>query len=223
VDDPVARLASYYSEQAEVWEQRLAGLIHPLGVKLLERLPTNGIGVVLDLGTGSGTLLPAIAARAPQARVVGIDRAEGMVRLADSSFARAVADAARLPLADASVDAAVLAFMLFHLPQPAAGLQEVRRTLRPGGTVAVGTWTAATPPANEVWAQILDSYGARPDNVLARHDLTDTPEKIDGLLRRAGFETPRNSPTRKKPCWPGPEDRWIDPDVVVDPGRDRRR
>ena len=185
----MARLASYYSEQAEVWEQRLAGLLHPLGLKLLERLPTAGIGVVLDLGTGSGTLLPAIAARAPQALVVGIDRAEGMVRLADSSFGRAVADTARLPLTDASVDAAVLAFMLFHLPLPGAALQEVHRTLRPGGTVAVGTWTAASQPANEVWAQILDSYGARPDDVLARHDLMDTPEKIDGLLRRAGFET----------------------------------
>jgi SAM-dependent methyltransferase len=189
VDDLVARLASYYSEQAEVWEQRLAGLLHPLGLKLLERLPTDGVGVVLDLGTGSGTLLPTIAARAPQALVVAIDRAEGMVRLADSSFARAVADAARLPLADASVDTAVLAFMLFHLPQPDAGLQEVYRTLRPGGTVAVGTWTDANPPANQVWAQILDSHGARPDDIPARTDLMDTPEKVDGLLRRAGFET----------------------------------
>jgi SAM-dependent methyltransferase len=189
VDDPVARLASYYSEQAGLWEQRLAGLLHPLGLKLLERLPTDGVKVVLDLGTGSGTLLPAIAARAPQALVVGIDRAEGMVRLADASFPRAVADAVRLPLPDASVDAAVLAFMLFHLPQPTAGLQEVYRTLRPGGTVAASTWTAANPPANRVWTQILDSYGAPSDDVPARHDLMDTPEKLDGLLRRVGFDT----------------------------------
>jgi hypothetical protein len=31
VDDPVARLASYYSQEAEVWERRLAALLHPLG------------------------------------------------------------------------------------------------------------------------------------------------------------------------------------------------
>lgn len=189
MDDPVARLASYYSEQAEVWEQRVAGLLHPLGLALLERLPRDEVDVILDLGTGTGTLLPAIAARAPRALVVGIDRAEGMVRVAEPSFARAVADAARLPLADASVDAAILAFMLFHLPKPDAGLHEVCRALRPGGTIAVGTWTAASPPANEVWAGLLDSYGARTDDVPARHDLMDTPEKLDRLLREAGLET----------------------------------
>ena len=90
-----------------MWERRLAGLLHPLGLRLLQRLPTDGVQVVLDLGTGSGTLLPAIAARVPLALVVGIDRAEGMVRRADPSFARVVADAAQLPLTDASVDAAV--------------------------------------------------------------------------------------------------------------------
>jgi SAM-dependent methyltransferase len=189
MDDPVARLASYYSEQAEVWERRLAGLLHPLGLRLLEGLPTDRAQVILDLGTGSGTLLPAISARAAQALVVGIDRAEGMVRRADPSFARAVGDAARLPLADASVDAAVLAFMLFHLPEPDAGLREVHRALRPGGALAVSTWTAADPPANDDWAQILDAHGARPDEVPARHHLMDTPGKVDALLRRAGFET----------------------------------
>lgn len=172
-----------------MWEQRLAGLLHPLGLRLLERLPTDGARVVLDLGTGTGTLLPAIAARAPQALVLGIDRAEGMIRRADPSFARAVADATRLPLGDASVDAAVLAFMLFHLPGPDTGLREVHRVLRPGGELAVGTWTAAGPPANVVWAEILDAYGAESDEVPARHDLMDTPEKIDGLLRHAGFVT----------------------------------
>jgi hypothetical protein len=67
VDDPVARLASHCSEEAEIWERRPAGLIHPLGLRLLERLPTDGARVVLDLGTGRGTLLPAIAAKAPRA------------------------------------------------------------------------------------------------------------------------------------------------------------
>jgi SAM-dependent methyltransferase len=189
VDDPVARLASYYSEDAEVWEQRLARLLHPLGLKLLAALPTEGARVVLDLGTGSGTLLPAIRARAPRALVVGLDRAEGMVRRADASFARVVADGTRLPLADGTVDAAVLAFMLFHLPDPVAGLRSVHRALRPGGGLAVGAWAPGRPPADDAWSRILDAYGAPSDNVAAHHDLMDSPEKLGDLLRRAGFET----------------------------------
>jgi SAM-dependent methyltransferase len=187
VDDPVARLASYYSGSAEVWERRLARLLHPLGLKLLARLPVEDAGVVLDLGTGTGTLLPAIRARAPRVLIVGMDRAEGMVRRADPSFARAVADAARLPLAAASVDAAVLAFMLFHLPDPTAGLREVHRVLRPRGAVAVGTWTVAGCRADEVWYRALDEHGARADEGPANHGLMNTSQKLAGLLRDTGF------------------------------------
>lgn len=188
MDDPVARLASHYSDSAEVWERRLARRLHPLGLKLLERLPVEEARVVLDLGTGTGTLLPAIRAGAPGALVVGIDRAEGMVRRADPSFARAVADAARLPLPDESVDAAVLAFMLFHLPDPTAGLLEVHRVLRAGSAVAVGTWTVAGCPADDVWAGALGDHGAPPDDIPANHGRMNTPGKLAGLLRGAGLE-----------------------------------
>jgi SAM-dependent methyltransferase len=100
-----------------------------------------------------------------------------------------VGDAARLPLAGAVFDVAVLAFMLFHLPDPAAGLSEARRVLRAGGVVGVATWGPDPQvPALDIWRDELDRHGAPPDApMVGNHDLVDTPDKLAGLLRDAGF------------------------------------
>jgi ubiquinone/menaquinone biosynthesis C-methylase UbiE len=52
-------------------------------------------------------------------------------------------DAQALPLPDASVDVAVMALVLFFVPDPARGLQEMLRVVRPGGTIAAYHWDMA--------------------------------------------------------------------------------
>jgi SAM-dependent methyltransferase len=114
-----------------------------------------------------------------------------MIALAPKQFPRLVADASRLGLGDGSFDAVSMAFMLFHLSDPATGLAEVRRVLRPGGAVGVATWGEDTEPfeAFEVWNEELDRHGAEADNPIpANHDLMDTEPKLAGLLEDAGFE-----------------------------------
>ena len=99
---------------------------------------------VIDVGCGTGDLSLACA-RAGAAAVLGVDFARPMLPLAlRKARARgaphvdfAVADALRLPLADASVDVWCAGFVVRNIPDLNAALHEAHRVLRPGGRIGV--------------------------------------------------------------------------------------
>lgn len=92
---------------------------------------------VVDVGCGTGIVTGRL--RAPGRRVFGADRSTGMLRLASARLPGAVvrSDAAALPLADASVDAVTMLWLLHLLDADTVGrvLAEAVRVLRPGGCV----------------------------------------------------------------------------------------
>jgi SAM-dependent methyltransferase len=121
--------------------------------------------------------------------VVGLDRTEAMVALGPRAFPLLVGDAVRVPFRDRSFDVVVMAFMLFHLPDPTAGLAEARRVLRQGGWIGLLTWGRERDSrARTRWIEELDAEGAAAFNEkLAWHDLVDTPRKLKERLGAAGF------------------------------------
>lgn len=87
---------------------------------------------VLEVGAGAAQCSRWLAGEG--ARVTALDLSVAMLRFAPGSLPRLQADAARLPLADASFDTACSAFgALPFTPRADAVLAEVARVLRPGG------------------------------------------------------------------------------------------
>lgn len=153
---------------------------------------------VLSIGCGPGFEPAELGwAVGTDGRVHGIDRSEAMLALARercaplSQVTLSAGDAVDLPLADASVDAAVAVQVFEYLDEVAPAAAELARVLRPGGTAVVCdadfesmVWRSPNP---ERMSRVLDAFDdhcpqPRLGSRLAPH------------LRRAGLTVDRVEP-----------------------------
>jgi SAM-dependent methyltransferase len=155
---------------------------------LAERLPLASAGHILDLGCGTGDLIATVGRRAPDAQWVGCDRAIGMLRVARRATPGAfvAGDAASVPLRSELFDVVILAFALFHLPDPIRGLQEAHRVLQPQGTLGIAVWGFDPGiPGAAIWTEELDASAAAADPrdaAVMGQTRMNTSEKLAGLL-----------------------------------------
>lgn len=136
---------------------------------------------LLEIGFGNGQEIRALLALAPGIQYTGIDISETMVREANARNAEAVCDgrvnlmqgsAADLPFPAASFDKALAINTIYFWPDPSVELKELRRVLRTGGRLVLGSNAPAT------MTQILLSHGFR---AYSRDELTS-------LLIKSGFQ-----------------------------------
>jgi len=187
VEEPSVRSsfdrASATYEASAVLQARVSG-------ELLERLEVFKVRpeVLLDLGAGTGRDSEELKRRYRRSLVVALDVAPGMLRQARRHqhlfrrFERICADAARLPLATASVDVVFSNLMLQWCNALDAVFLEVRRVLRPEGLFAFSTFGPDTlKELRAAWAA-ADTY----NHVNRFTDMHDIGE----ALMRAGLSEP---------------------------------
>ncbi len=173
------RRASTFFDTVDASDPAAAWLGSPDCVPLLLEGVAAG-SKVADLGTGNGRMLPGLLARGSQ--VIAVDASPLLLEQArrrieteklDGVDLR-LGDMEHLPLSDGEVDTVVANMVLHHVPEPARAMHEIRRVLRPGGTVLVGDFL----PHDQEWMR----------ERMADQWLGFEPPELTHWLEAAGFE-----------------------------------
>jgi len=156
-------------------------LVREIDARMQERLDFIRIspGRILDLGCSCGGSLPGLTQRYPAARRIGLDRAPEMLKQIRDADAL-VADAAALPLAEASVDLIWSNLLLHWLAKPALALCETQRVLASGGLFMFSTLGPDT---------LKELRAAMPDHFEHTQKFADLHDWGDQLLS-CGFTDP---------------------------------
>jgi ubiquinone/menaquinone biosynthesis C-methylase UbiE len=184
--------ASSYADVVSEYDTFVRRFSPPLVSRLIALAGLRAGERVLDVGTGSGIVaLSAARALDGGGAVVGIDLSLEMLRQAWShargesvetrtTFVRM--DGESLGFGDASFDKIVSLFALLHLPNPAAGIAEMLRVLKPGGRVVIAVGSGAPLTSPSTWPHYLQRVRDR-FQVLAGRRL-EAPRFLDELVSR---------------------------------------
>ncbi|MEX2149468.1 MAG: malonyl-ACP O-methyltransferase BioC [Steroidobacteraceae bacterium] len=175
------RASATYDESAVLQAELRMQMIERLGWIAFEP------ATVLDLGCGTGHGAIALAARWPNARVIAVDFAPGMLREAARHDAtgrceRLCADALSVPLPEAGVDLVFSNLLLPWCEDLDALFAEVARLLRPRGLF---TFTTLGP---DTLAELREACADAGKGTHV-HPFTDMHDIGDGLIR-AGLVEP---------------------------------
>jgi ubiquinone/menaquinone biosynthesis C-methylase UbiE len=167
----------------------------PVSTGLLETARLQPGEHVLDIACGTG-VIARLAAEAvgPTGSVTGIDLAPDMIAVARATPAPAeptidwhVGDATTLPFADDTYDVVLCQMGLMFMPDRAAAVAEMRRTLVPGGRVVISAPGAIQPPFEILERALVEHISADLGGfvraVFSMHD----PDVVASALRDVGL------------------------------------
>jgi ubiquinone/menaquinone biosynthesis C-methylase UbiE len=119
-----------------------------VGVDFLEWLAPRSDLRWIDIGCGNGAFTELLVDRCSPVEIHGIDPSEGQLAFARSRPVARIAEfhqghAMELPFPDDRFDVAVMALVIFYVPDPPNGIAEMVRVVAPGGMVAAYIWDIA--------------------------------------------------------------------------------
>jgi SAM-dependent methyltransferase len=188
---PMAELPPIRFRDGAAYERMMGRWSHLAGSIFLDWLaPQPGMNW-LDVGCGNGAFTELIVARHAPSAVQGIDPSETQLAFARERHTAEIAEfrsgnAMALPYADNSFDSAVMALVIFFVPQPEKGVAEMARVTRPGGSVAAYAWDVVGGglPFEPIHAEMraMGMSPARPPSFQASQ-----LEQLRALWRAAGL------------------------------------
>jgi SAM-dependent methyltransferase len=179
---------------SDAYERFIGRWSRPVAAEFVDWLALPDDLSWLDVGCGTGALSRAIDAAAAPRLVHGIDPSNGFIegarRLAGTRAQFSLGDALDLPVADASFDVVVSGLVLNFVPDHGRAASELRRAVRPGGTVAVYVWDYAS--GMELIRSFWDAASELDPGALALDEgrlfPICEPTALEELMRDAGLE-----------------------------------
>ncbi|GAA4659666.1 class I SAM-dependent methyltransferase [Kineococcus glutinatus] len=175
---------------ADAYGRFMGRFAEPLAAQLVELAGVRPGQRALDVGCGPGALAAQLVQRLGAEHVSAVDPSPGFVAAAAERLPGAdvrAAAAEGLPHADATFDVVLAQLVVHFMTDPVAGLTEMARVTRPGGTVGASVWDIAggRSPMSVFWTAVRDLDPGAPDE----SQLAGTRRgHLAELLRRAGLE-----------------------------------
>jgi SAM-dependent methyltransferase len=145
-----------FNVSADAYVQFMGRYSAPLAEQFVDLVGVGPGHQVLDVGCGPGVLTAPLVLACGDDSVAAVDPSPPFVGAARERFPGVdvrEASAEHLPYDDATFDAALAQLVVHFMTDPVAGLREMGRVTRPGGTVAASVWDCAGPsgPLSVFW------------------------------------------------------------------------
>ncbi len=178
-------------DDGAAYERMMGNWSRRAGTVFLDWLaPPSGLRWI-DVGCGNGAFSGLVFDRAAPSHLVGIDPSQAQIdyartRLGDRAAEFLIGDAVPLPMPDAGFDIAVMALVIFFVPDPGKAVAEMARVVRPGGVVASYSWDVlGGGMPMEPTLRELRALGLTPP-LPPRAGVSDI-ESLKGFWRQAGL------------------------------------
>jgi SAM-dependent methyltransferase len=208
--------STYHASDGAAYEWFLGRWTRRLAEPLLDFADFSSDGRLLDVGTGTGSVACAMAARWPSRQIVGVDVAESYISYArgqanGASPAFEIGDAAALPFDDAVFAGVTAQLVLNFVPNAKKAISEIKRVTRRGGTVVAVVWDFR---GGLVYQRLFwdTAAGIDPGAAAARDKLFSgalaLPDGLTALFTEAGFTDVRRGSLTIRMDYASFDDYW---------------
>jgi ubiquinone/menaquinone biosynthesis C-methylase UbiE len=217
-NDAKVRAASTYNVAADFFDAPALSFWGRIGSRTVKRMSLEPGARVLDACCGSGaSAIPAAKAVGPSGRVLGIDLAENLLRLARGKASQLgltqaefrVQDIEELDPSDETFDAVICVFGIFFVPDMPSGVRSLWQVLRPGAQLAITTWgpRVLEPGSSAFWNAVRNQ---RPDLYKSFNpwDRINDPLALTSMLLEAGVQAADVVAEAGAQPLSSPEDFW---------------